>query len=337
MWRTTRRWFLGSAAGLLAAPAIARPAHAADVTWRLGHTAPTGFPLHKRLLEAAEQVAKQSGGRMAIQILPDSQLGSQVGLLSQVRSGALDMSALTGQVLATAQALAGLPMAGFAFADYAAVWPAMDGELGQTIRQQMQLRVGITLLDRIWDFGFRVVSTADKPIHAPADLQGLRIRTPVEPELVTLFQALQAKPIATSLAEVYPALARRQLDGQEGLLALIPAARFQDVQKYCALTNHLWDGQWITVSANAWRSLPESLKTIVGTAFGDAALKQRADTAESTAKIQAALTEGGMKFNSVDPAGFRAALKQASYYRDLRKRLGDRYWDVLEKYSGALS
>lgn len=336
MGRTTRRLFLGSAAGILAIPAIVRPARAADITWRLGHTAPIDFPLHQRLLAAAEEIGTKSNGRLEIQIVPDSQLGSQIGLLSQVRNGSLEMSALTGQILATAQALAGLPMTGFGFSGYDKLWPAMDGELGKTIREQMQLRVGITLLSRIWDFGFRVISTADKPIKSPNDLNGLRIRTPVEAEFVNLFWALQANPIAMSLNEVYPALARHQIDGQEGLLPLIPAARFQDVQKYCALSNHVWDGQWICISANAWKSLPDTLKQVVGAAFDEAALKQRADTADVSAKIQAALTEGGMAFNPVDPAPFRAMLRQSGYYRDLSKRMGERYWDVLEKYTGSL-
>ncbi len=337
MQRTTRRVFLGSAATLAVAPAILRQARAAEITWRIGHTAPPNFPLHIRLVEAAELVGRLSDGRMEIQVLPDSQLGSQIGLLNQVRNGTLEMSSLTGQILTTAQGLAALPMTGFAFPGYPQVWAAMDGELGQTIRREIQLRTGIMLMERSWDFGFRIITTTDRPIRTPADLKGLRLRTPVEPEFVSLFQALQASPIAMSLNEVYPALLRRQLDGQEGLLALVPAARFQEVQKICSLTHHVWDGNWLAVSGNAWKALPEALKKVVAGAFDNAALQHRADTAALATTIQAAMTEAGMTFNTVDPVPFRDALRQAGYYRDLKKKLGDRYWEILEKYAGRLA
>ena len=63
----------------------------------------------------------------------------------------------------------------------------------------------------------------------------------------------QASPVAMGLGEAYGALQQGVVDGQEGLLPLVVAAHFEEVQKYCALTNHSWDGQWICTSANAWK------------------------------------------------------------------------------------
>lgn len=337
MIRTTRRGWLAGAAPALALPARPRPARAADFTWRLGHTAPASFPLHIRLAEAAAEVESKSGGRMAITISGDGTLGSAIGQLTQVRNGTLEMATVAGQILHTAQAMAALPMAGFAWSGHEPLWKAMDGDLGRVIGELLLQRASLVTLTTVWDFGFRVVTTGDKPIRVPGDLKGLRVRTPVEPEFVNLFQALKANPIAMPLSETYRALSQRLIDGQEGLLALVVAAGFEAAQRHCAVTNHVWDGQWVCVNPNAWRRLPDGLKTIVSDAFNAAGLRQRADHVTADAGAREMLTKGGMQFTTVDPAGFRAALREAGYYRELKRKFGDRYWDVLEQYAGRLA
>ncbi len=335
-----RRRLLGAATTLgaaLTAPWLIRPSRAAEFSWRIGHTAPASFPLHQRLVEAAAEVDEKSGGRMSITVHADGQLGSAIGLLTQLRNGGLEMGPVAGQMLHTAQAVAALPMTGFAWSGFDPLWRALDGDLGRVIRDLLQERAGLVTLNTVWDFGFRIVTTGDKPIKTAADLVGLRLRTPVEPEFVTLFQALKASPIAMPLSETFRALGQRQIDGQEGLLALVVAAGFQSAQRFCAVTNHVWDGQWLCINQNAWRRLPDPLKTIVVTTFNAAALRQRADHVTADTNSRAMLTQGGMTINTPDPASFRAALREAGYYRDLRKKFGDRHWDVLEQFTGRLA
>ena len=337
MIRTTRRAGLTGAASTLALPAIVTRARAADFAWRLGHTAPASFPLHIRLTEAAAEVEEKSGGRMSITVTGDSGLGSGVGQLAQVRNGTLEMTPTPGQILYTVQAMSALPMTGFAWTGREALWKAIDGDLGRVIRELQLQRANLITLNTVWDFGFRIVTTGEKPVRVAADLNGLRVRTPVEPEFVALFQALKANPIAMPLNETFRALTQGQVDGQEGLLALVLAAGFQAAQRYCAMTNHVWDGQWICVGMNAWRRLPDGLKTIVSDAFNAAGLRQRADHIAGDTAAREALTQSGMVFNTVDPASFRAVLRETGYYRELKRRFGDRYWDVLEQYSGRLT
>lgn len=337
MIRTTRRGWLAGAAATLALPALSTRARAADFTWRLGHTAPATFPLHIRLTEAAAEVEEKSGGRITIAVNGDSMLGSAIGQLTQVKNGGLEMVTTAGQILHTAQAMAAMPMTGFAWLGHEPLWKAMDGNLGRVIRDLLLERSSLVTLTTVWDFGFRVVTTGEKPVRVAADLKGLRLRTPVEPEFVTLFQALKANPIAMPLGETFRALNQRQIDGQEGLLALVVAAGFQAAQRHCAVTNHVWDGQWVCVNQNAWRRLPDSLKVIVSDAFNAAGLRQRADHATADAATREILTKGGMRINTVDPASFRAELRAAGYYRDLKRKFGERYWDVLEQHTGRLA
>lgn len=334
MARLGRRGLIISA-GVLATPAL-RPARADPIQWRIAHTAPRSFPLHKRLVEAAEIINEKGAGRIAVTIRPEGEMGAQIGVLNQMRNGTLEMCPVTGQLLAANQQLAGLPLTGFAWAGYPQVWRAMDGDLGATIRDQMAMRLNITMMETVWDFGFRIITTARKPIRVPDDLRGLRLRTPVEADLVSLFQALGASPVAMPLGEAVAALRRRAIDGQEGLLALVAAGRFAEVQGACSLTNHVWDGQWMCTANATWKRLPPDLQKLVAETLNAAGLKQRADTAEAEAATRKQLETAGMSFTVVDQAPFRRLLGNTGYYGSLKSKLGPQYWAALEKYAGRL-
>jgi TRAP-type C4-dicarboxylate transport system substrate-binding protein len=100
-------------------------------------------------------------------------------------------------------------------------------------------------MEKRWDLGFRQITTSAKPIEKAADLAGMKLRVPGAPALVSLFTALGASPVSMQFGEVYTSLQTRIVDGQENPLSVIDAGKFYEVQKYCAVTNHVWDGYWI--------------------------------------------------------------------------------------------
>ncbi len=330
----TRRLVVGAG---LTAPFLPRFAKAAEFEWRLGHTAPESFPLHKQMLQAAEEIAKASDGRVAFKVIPDSQLGGQLGLMAQVRAGSVEATPIIGQALAGVLGPVFVQSVGFGFAGYPQLWPAMDGELGKALRFQFQERLSLVAMEKVWDFGFRQVTTRKKPIVTAADLVGLKIRTPVDEELVGMFRALKAAPLAMNLQDLIPAMQAGAVDAQDGILPLVQAAGLDQQQGFCSMTNHSWDGQWLCFNNRAWLRLPDKLKDVVATAFNQAALRQRTDVAADEAAAKADLTGKGMVFNTPDPASFRAALRSAGYYEKAQKRVGDALWGLLEKYAGRLA
>jgi len=325
-------------AGGLAAPFVARPAAAeADFKWRAAHSAPVDFPLHVRLSEAAAAIREKSGGRVEIGVFPNGELGSPVGLLAQVRSGAIDMTPLSHQVLSADLAAAVLPTAGFAFTGEDVLWPAMDGEIGTYLRKQFRERLGLVAASRCWDFGFRQVTTSGKRIRGAADIAGFRLRVPPEPEFVELFQALKALPVGMPLSGLEAAMRAGGVDGQEGLLPLVVVAGLDSFQRTCALTHHIWDGHWMCVGAKSWARLPPKLQEVVAAELDSAGLLQRADIQAETIRMRRQLEDGGMAFNTVDPASFRAVLRSAGYYEKWRTRAGKEGWELLEKAVGRLA
>jgi tripartite ATP-independent transporter DctP family solute receptor len=334
MKNTTRRTLI---AGALAAPLLPRFAKgAAEYSWKFAHTAPLTFALHIRLAEAAAQIAKDSNGRMELQIFPDAQLGGDNDLLSQARQGAIEFCQPTGQILASILPVTAINALGFAWSDYAKVWQAMDGDLGKYVRTQIAAKTGLVAMDHMWDLGFRQITTSTKPIKSADDLVGLKIRVPVAPSLVTLFKTLKAAPLSMQFTEVYSALQTHIADAQENPLTLIKVTKLYEVQKYCSLTNHVWDGHWFVCNAAAWKGLPDDLKEIVARNLNAAALRERDDIAKGDKSVQGDLEKAGLVFNTAETQSFRDGLKSGGFYKDWRAKLGDEAWDILEKYSGKL-
>ena len=328
----------GAAAGLVAAGSLglSAPAHAAEFAYKYANNLPATHPMNLRAKEAADKIEKESGGRVSIQIFPSNQLGSDTDMLSQVRSGAIEFFTLSGLILSTLVPAASINGIGFAFADYDAVWKAMDGDLGKYVREQIG-KANLVAMDKIWDNGFRQITTSSKPIQSSADLKGLKIRVPVSPLWTSMFKAFDASPASINFAEVYSALQTKIVEGQENPLAVISTAKLYEVQKYCSMTNHMWDGFWMLANKRAWEKLPADLQTIVAKHWNEAALNERADTAKLNAGLQTELAKQGLTFNQPKPDEFRDALRKAGFYAEWKGKYGAEAWSLLEKVSGTLA
>src|ERR1700742_3576135 len=245
---------LGAVAGgvLLKAPAVWAQA---PVKLKFGNDLPATHSVNLRLKEAIEAIDAETKGQLAISLFPNNQLGSDTDMMTQLRSGALELATMPGTVLSTLIPTASLTGVGFAFTSYDKVWAAMDGEVGKFIRTNIE-KVGLVPFEAMWDNGFRQITSSTKPINTPDDLKNFKIRVPVVPLWVALFSAFGAAPVRIPLNEAYSALQTRIADGQENPLALIESAKFYEVQKFCSLTNHAWDGFWLLASARIWKGVP---------------------------------------------------------------------------------
>ena len=335
-----RRHFLTQAAALAAAglaPAAFAQATAQLPEFKLkfANNLPVTHPLNVRAKEAMEAIRKETNGRVDIQIFPSNQLGSDTDMLSQVRSGAIDFMTISGLILSTLVPAASVNGVGFAFSDYQQVWPAMDGELGAYIRAAVE-KANLHPMEKIWDNGFRQITSSSKPILTPADLKGFKIRVPVSPLWTSLFKAFGAAPVSINFAETYSALQTRIVEGEENPLAVIQTAKLYEVQKYCSQTNHMWDGFWFLASGKTWARLPKDVQTVIAKHVNAAAVNERDDIRRLNNTLEVELKTKGMVFNAVNPDAFRAALRQSGFYAEWKGKFGADAWALLEKYTGKL-
>lgn len=337
-----RRHFLGAAATLGGAGAIvgidglAASAHAAQFNYKLAHSTPAKHPFSIRIAEAAKVIHQQTGGRLNIQVFPAGQLGGDTSLLSQVRSGAIEFFPAAGLILASVLPVTAIDGMGFAFPSYKQVWAAMDGELGVYVRKQIRAKTDLVPMTKMWDLGYRQITNSVRPIETATDLQGMKLRVPGAPALLSMFQALGASPVSMDFGEVYTALQTKVVDGQENPLSQIDSGKFYEVQKYLSLTNHVWDGFWIVANGAAWKRLPPDIQTTVNRVFDQKALLQRADLVTLNKTLVAKLQSKGMTVNKPPTKSFRAKLKEAGFYASERRQIGQEAWNVLEHYAGPL-
>ncbi len=318
---------------LIGMPGIAR---AAEFELKYGNNLPLTHPLNVRAQEAADRIAKETNGRVSIQIFPNNQLGGDTDMLSQVRNGGITFFTPSALVIATLVPVAAINAVGFAFSDYSQVWAAMDGKLGGHVRNAIS-KVGLYAFEKMWDNGFRQMTSGAKPIETAADMNGLKIRVPVSPLSIAMFKALSAAPASLQFSEVYSSLQTRIVDAQENPLPIIQVAKLYEVQKYCALSNHIWDGFWFIANGRAWNGLPPDLQKIVAGAINDAGMKQREDIKALNASVQADLQSKGLTFNQPAPDSFRAKLRDSGFYSEWKGRFGDEAWGLLEGAVGKLA
>jgi tripartite ATP-independent transporter DctP family solute receptor len=333
---TRRKVLCGAAGGLAAAAILRRPAHAAEFSYKFASVLTPDHPMTLRTIEAAARIKEKSGGRLEITIYPNSALGADTSMLAQCVSGAVEMYALQGDLLAPRQPPAGILGVGFAFPSYKEIWPAIDGDLGDFVRAQAE-KSNMICLKRAYDHGFRQITSRNKPINVPADLKGFKIRLPVAPIPISIFKHLGAAPTALNFSEVYSALQTGVVDGQENPLVVIDTAKLYEVEKYCAITNHQWACYHVAFNMDAWKRLPPDLQTLAETEFDASALQERQDWMTSADTLQKTLADKGLTFTHPEMAAFRAELSRTGFYPEMKAKMGDQAWALLEKYVGPLA
>lgn len=316
-------------------PFVAR-AQSAEFVYKYANNLPDTHPLNVRAREMSAAIKAETQGRVDLQVFPNNQLGSDTDMLSQIRSGGVEFFTLSGLILATLVPAASINGIGFAFPDYDTVWKAMDGELGAYVRGEIT-KANLVVMDKIWDNGFRQTTSSSRPINGPDDFKGFKIRVPVSPLWTSMFKAFDASPASINFSEVYSALQTKVVEGQENPLALISTAKLFEVQKYCSMTNHMWDGFWFLANRRAWEKLPADLRAIVAKNINAAAVNERVDTEKLNATVRQELTAKGLIFNQPAVAPFRDKLRQAGFYAEWKGKYGEQAWSLLEKSVGKLA
>jgi tripartite ATP-independent transporter DctP family solute receptor len=338
MTKLSRRSFTAMAGLATVGAAVPlRYAKAAEFSFKLGTNVPESHPLNVYARKAAEEITQQTDGKFELKIFANNQLGGDADMFSQLRSGALECFTLSGvNVLSTLIPSAAIWGVGFAWKDYPTLWNALDGKLGAHLRSQIE-KSGLVALDKIWDNGFRQVTTSVRPIVLPADFQGLKMRVPVSALWTSLFKSLGASPTGINFAEVYSALQTKVVDGQENPPAIISAAKLYEVQKYCSLTNHMWDGWWFLINQRAWRAVPADLQGKVAAIINKNAMAEREEIAQQNTSLKSDLAAKGLVFNDVDPAPFRETLSKSGFYTEWKTKFGEEAWTRLEEFTGKLA
>lgn len=301
-----QRRFLALAALALGAATLTA-AHAQTTKLTLGHGAAPGNPRHEAAVKFADAVKARTGGRYEVQVAHSSQLGDDAAMVTALRSGTLDMSANSQGAVANVvpeYAALGLP---FLFNDIQSAWKLLDGPIGEELAKRTAAK-GMVVLG-YWDNGIRHVTNGKRPIKAPADLKGLKVRTPPDAMTMDIMQTLGADAQQIKFSELYVALQQGVVDGQENPLTNIVSAKLYEVQKYLSLTGHKYETNPFLMSKRAWDRLSEADRKVFQEAATEATALQRQLSRDADEKLAAELRAKGIQIETVERQAFVAATR----------------------------
>jgi len=337
MTRSDRRRFLaGSAAALASVAFVRRPGDAAEFTFKWAHATQLNHPLHVNAVGVKNDVLQRTRGRLAIEIYPNNVLGGDPAMLTQVRSGAIQLYSGYGGIYQSVAPLAGIEGVGFAFKNQAQALAAFDGPLGALVRKQMDERGPFVTFERPWVNGFRQITTSTHPIRVVADMAGLKIRTPPSKIWVDMFKTLGAAPTPIAASEMYTALQTHVVDAQENPFTILETYRLYEVQKYVSVTNHMWSNFWVVANADAFAKLPPDLQRILRDSVNRFAISNRRQMQISNDSLAEKMGRVyKMQINAVETAPFREKLRP--FYVQEKAEFGPEAWALLERSVGTLT
>jgi tripartite ATP-independent transporter DctP family solute receptor len=333
---TRRRFVAGTAAALASIAIVRAPARAATWTYRYASNLTVDHPLNVSMRQCWNAVRDETGGRLDVKMFPNSQLGGDTAVLTQLRSGAVQFFTLDGGILQGVVPVAAIQGIGFAFKDSADAFRALDGALGDYVRKEINAK-GLYVHPKMWENGMRQITSNTKPIRSAEDLANFTIRTPAGALWVDLFKSFGASPTPINFNETYTALQTKIVDGEENPYAIIDSAHLYEVQRYLSVTNHMWSAYHFLGNNTAWQALPADVRAIVERNLTKYALQQRVATAERNAWLADQLARRGMKINQAETESFRTRLQTSGFYRKWKTTFGQTGWDLLEANSGKLS
>lgn len=287
-----------AAAGMLALLASAADAQ----SMRLSHNAAPGNPKDLASERFAELVAEKTDGRITVQVGGAAVFGDDVESLTQMRLGALELSANSQGPTSTIVPEFGVLGLPFLFSDLPTAWEVLDGPVGEALDEAAQAH-GLKVL-AFWDNGIRHTSNNVRPINEPADLAGIRLRTPPDPVTIEIFEALGANPAPLAFSELYIALQQGVMDGQENPLMNIWSSNLHEVQRYISMTAHKYESTPLMMSLMTWQGLSPEDQEAIMEAARESRDFNRELVAASDDELRGQLEDFGIIFNEVDHTPF---------------------------------
>ena len=292
-----------SAALALAMGVIAAPAAMAQTVMQINSSLPEGSFAHVFLQEFERRIETALPGAMDVQIFMGNTLGSEEDVLQGLGFGThhASLSASAVVQINPRAAVFDLP---YLFADRAAVQTFAASPAGAMLAEGFAGQ-GMVLA-ALWDNGFRVITNDVRPIVTPADLEGLKIRTPTSRQRVAMFNTLGANATPLSFGELYSALDQGVVDGQENPAQIAESARFYEVQDYMSLSNHVYLPTFLLFGEPFLASLTPEMRDTVLTIAAEVApwTFEWGDTTDAEVLVRLA---DRIAINEVDFAAFQAA------------------------------
>jgi len=232
----------------------------AQVELKFGHVGAPGSLFAISAEEFAKRANAKLAGKATVSVFGSSQLGKDKELLQKLKLGTVDFS-LPSTVMSSVADEFGLFEMPYLIKNREHMARVEKEIVWSKIVPAAEAK-GYKVL-AVWENGFRHITNNVRPVNVPADLQGLKLRTPKGAWRVKMFQTYGANPTPMSFSEVFTALQTGTIDGQENPYAQIYSGKFQEVQKFLSITGHVYTPAYVTVGADKWATLDAGIRDVL--------------------------------------------------------------------------
>lgn len=311
---------LAVAAAAPAFPAIVRAQQKSVM--RIAHVLVEQDNIHRALVRFKEAAEKKAGGKLEVQIYPNSALGSNRVTFESMQLGTLEAGIWDAGTPGNTVPAWLVPELPYIFKDLDHVHRVLDGAIGQEIAKAMLERAKVRTL-AIYDTTFRKIFTKPKPINSIADLKGMKIRVPEVTSYVRCMQLLGANPTPIAWGELYTSLETGVVQGFENKCEAAFGAKLHEQTKFAAYTGHIFVLNPLLVGDRWFSSQPKEVQQAILDAAKESLAWQRAEAPSSEKSYEQKMKDSGVTFTSPDPAPFRAAVEP--FYKEFgdKNKLGD--------------
>lgn len=308
--------------------AFSSAAYSAEYDLKMGLVAGTSSNEYKAAQYFANEVKANSNGKIEISLYPNAQLGDDRAMIKQLSDGALDFTlgeSARFQIFFPSAEVYALP---YIIPNFTVAKQALfNTKFGKSLLDRIDNKLGITVLSDAYN-GTRQ-TTSNRPINSLQDMKGLKLRVPNATTNLAYAKYTGASPTPMAFSEVYLALQTNAVDGQENPLSTIQAQKFEEVQKYLALTNHILNDVLYLASNETMKGLPSDLQKVVKDAALKAADYHTKLFEENEQNLIAYFKSKGMVVTQPDLAQFKEAMKP--YYNEFIKKNGQEGQDALNE------
>ena len=256
--------------------------------------------------EFTRRANERLAGKAVVKLFDSAQIGKDKELMQKLKLGTVHL-ALPSSIMSSVADEFGLFDMPFLVKDREHLGRIEENVFWSEIAPAAEAK-GYQVL-AVWENGIRHISNNARPIMTPADLDGVKLRTPKSKWRVIMFETWGANPTPMAFSEVFVALQTGVIDGQENPYTNIWSAKFAEVQKYLSVTGHVYSPAYPTAGKAAFAKLPADVQEVLTSTAREMAQWARDKGAEADGDLKSKLADAGMAVNVADRAAFVEASK----------------------------
>jgi tripartite ATP-independent transporter DctP family solute receptor len=322
---TRRKFVAGTAAASVFLPALGARAQATVIRW--GESLPASHPQVQMAERIAKEAKEKSGGRIDIQIFPNSQLGNNNDMIESVSSGALTMTTDGAGAIANYLPQLSIIEAPYLWRDAAHLAKIAKAPIFTSLNDGLISMRSMRML-AVTYYGKRHLTSGAKEVKTPADMVGFKLRVPPVDTFRAMAEAWGAKATPIAFGELYLALSQGAVDGQENPLPTIASAKLNEVQKYLILTQHIITPRMPIVNETFWKSLTQADRDMLQAAINGGGAWQDQELQAQEATLVGGLKDKGMTVITPDVEAFRKPVLD-TVPKKFEDKWGKGSWDTI--------